>query len=100
MSGDKVKTKYITAFYGVFLATVWVVGFLFTIQEEIEKERQIQRDIEKERLVKVIAKLEAQDSGLVEKIGTDEELAKKILEQSIKLREQAYKLDPKLKDGK
>ena len=95
MGGDKVKTKYITAFYDVFLAKYK------RIEERIDKKTNTEEDkVEYERLGKVIAKLEAQDSGLVEEVGTDEELAKKILEQSIKLREQAYKLDPKLKDGK
>lgn len=95
MSGDKIKTKYITAFYDVFLAKYK------RIEERIANKTDTKEDkVEYEKLGKVIAKLEAQDSGLVEEVGTDEELAKKILEQSIKLREQAYKLDPKLKDGK
>lgn len=95
MSGDKIKTKYITAFYDVFLAKYK------RIEERIANKTDTKDDkVEYEKLGKVIAKLEAQDSGLVEEVGTDEELAKKILEQSIKLREQAYKLDPKLKDGK
>lgn len=95
MSGNKIKTKYITAFYEVFLAKYK------RIEERIANKTDTKDDkVEYEKLGKVIAKLEAQDSGLVEEVGTDEELAKKILEQSIKLREQAYKLDPKLKDGK
>lgn len=95
MSGDKIKTKYITAFYDVFLAKYK------RIEERIANKTDTKDDkVEYEKLGKVIAKLEAQDSGLIEEVGTDEELAKKILEQSIKLREQAYRLDPKLKDGK
>jgi ClpP class serine protease len=95
MGENKVKTKYITAFYDVFLAKYK------RIEERIANKTDTKDDkVEYEKLGKVIAKLDAQDSGLVEEVGTDEELAKKILEQSIKLREQAYKLDPKLKDGK
>ena len=92
MSTDKVKTKYITAFYSVFL------GKLKRIEERLATGEPHYNDEEElKRLKKLITKLEAQDEGIdVGAYSDDASLARDLLKQSDKLRNQAYALDPTL----
>lgn len=92
MNTDKVKTKYITAFYTVFLAK------LKRIERRLAAGNPRHQDEEEfKRLKKIITKLEAQDQGVdVSSYSDDASLARDLLKQSDKLREQAYALDPTL----
>jgi outer membrane biogenesis lipoprotein LolB len=91
MSTDKVKTRYITAFYSVFLAKNK------RIEERIEKGTASEEDIRTyKQLGKTLAKIEAQENGVEVGDKDDKTLARDLLEQAEKLTAQAYRLDPSL----
>jgi len=91
MGDEKVKTRYITAFYSVFLAKHK------RIEERMEAGTASDDDIKvHKQLGKTLAKIEAQENG-VEVGGKDDHvLARELLEQAEKLTQQAYRLDPTL----
>ena len=91
MSTDKVKTRYITAFYSVFLAKNK------RIEDRIEEGTASEEDIKTyKQLSKTLAKIEAQENGIEVGDKDDKTLARDLLEQAEKLTAQAYRLDPSL----
>ena len=91
MGNEKVKTKYITAFYSVFLAK------FKRIEERIDAGTATEDDVQTHKqLGKTLAKLEAQDNGVDVSEKDDSTLARELLEQAEKLTLQAYRLDPTL----
>ena len=91
MSTDKVKTRYITAFYSVFLAKHK------RIEERMEQGTASEDDIKQHaQLGKTLAKIEAQENGIEVSDKDDRFLARELLEQAEKLTQQAYRLDPTL----
>jgi phage shock protein A len=91
MGNEKVKTKYITAFYSVFLAK------FKRIEERIDAGTATEDDVRTHKqLGKTLAKLEAQDNGVDVSEKDDPTLARELLEQAEKLTLQAYRLDPSL----
>ena len=91
MGNEKVKTKYITAFYSVFLAK------FKRIEERIDAGTATEDDVQTHKqLGKTLAKLEAQDNGVDVSEKDDPTLARELLEQAEKLTLQAYRLDPSL----
>jgi len=91
MSTDKVKTRYITAFYTVFLAK------LKRIEERIEAGTADDEDLkDHQSLTKTLAKIEAQENGVEAGDKDDKTLARELLKQAEKLTAQAYRLDPSL----
>lgn len=91
MGNEKVKTRYITAFYSVFLAK------FKRIEERIDAGTATEDDVRThEQLGKTLAKLEAQDNGVDVSEKDDPTLARELLEQAEKLTLQAYRLDPSL----
>jgi phage shock protein A len=91
MSTDKVKTRYITAFYSVFLAKHK------RIEERMEQGTASEDDIKQHaQLGKTLAKIEAQENGVEVSDKDDRILARELLEQAEKLTQQAYRLDPTL----
>jgi outer membrane biogenesis lipoprotein LolB len=91
MSTDKVKTRYITAFYSVFLAKHK------RIEERMEQGIASEDDIKQHaQLSKTLAKIEAQENGVEISDKDDHVLACELLEQAEKLTQQAYRLDPTL----
>lgn len=91
MSTDKVKIRYITAFYTVFLAK------RKRIEERIEAGTADKEDLKDyESLGKTLAKIEAQENGVQAGDKDDKTLARELLEQAEKLTAQAYRLDPSL----
>ena len=91
MGNEKVKTKYITAFYSVFLAK------FKRIEERIDAGTATEDDVRTHKqLGKTLAKLEAQDNGVDVSEKDDSTLARELLEQAEKLTLQAYRLDPSL----
>ena len=92
MGNEKVKTKYITAFYSVFLAK------FKRIEERIDAGTATEDDVQTHKqLGKTLAKMEAQDNGVQDvREKDDHTLARELLEQAEKLTLQAYRLDPSL----
>ena len=91
MGNEKVKTRYITAFYSVFLAK------FKRIEERIDAGTATEDDVRTHKqLGKTLAKLEAQDNGVDVSEKDDPTLARELLEQAEKLTLQAYRLDPSL----
>ncbi len=91
MGNEKVKTKYITAFYSVFLAK------FKRIEERIDAGTATEDDVRTHKqLGKTLAKLEVQDNGVDVSEKDDHTLARELLEQAEKLTLQAYRLDPSL----
>ena len=91
MGNEKVKTRYITAFYSVFLAK------FKRIEERIDAGTATEDDVQTHKqLGKTLAKLEAQDNGVDVGEKDDRTLARDLLEQAEKLTLQAYRLDPSL----
>ena len=91
MGNEKVKTRYITAFYSVFLAK------FKRIEERIDAGTATEDDVRTHKqLGKTLAKLEAQDNGVDVGEKDDRTLARDLLEQAEKLTLQAYRLDPSL----
>ena len=91
MGNEKVKTRYITAFYSVFLAK------FKRIEERIDAGTATEDDVRTHKqLGKTLAKLEAQDNGVDVGEKDDPTLARELLEQAEKLTLQAYRLDPSL----
>ena len=91
MGNEKVKTRYITAFYSVFLAK------FKRIEERIDAGTATEDDVlEHKQLGKTIAKMEAQENGVDVSEKDDHTLARELLEQAEKLTLQAYRLDPSL----
>ena len=91
MGDEKVKTRYITAFYSVFLAKHK------RIEERMEAGTASDDDIkEHKQLGKTLAKIEAQENGVEVGDKDDHVLARELLEQAEKLTQQAYRLDPTL----
>jgi len=91
MNDEKVKTRYITAFYSVFLAKHK------RIEERMEAGTASDDDIKAHKqLGKTLAKIEAQENGVEVSDKDDRVLARELLEQAEKLTQQAYRLDPKL----
>ena len=91
MGNEKVKTRYITAFYSVFLAK------FKRIEERIDAGTATEDDVQTHKqLGKTLAKLEAQDNGVDVSEKDDPTLARELLEQAEKLTLQAYRLDPSL----
>tara|TARA_B100001778_G_scaffold271995_1_gene234103 strand:+ start:172 stop:474 length:303 start_codon:yes stop_codon:yes gene_type:complete len=91
MGNEKVKTKYITAFYSVFLAK------FKRIEERIDAGTATEDDVRTHKqLGKTLAKMEAQDNGVDVSEKDDHTLARELLEQAEKLTLQAYRLDPSL----
>lgn len=91
MGDEKVKTRYITAFYSVFLAKHK------RIEERMEAGTATEDDIKSyNQLGKTLAKIEAQENGVELSDKDDRVLARELLEQAEKLTQQAYRLDPTL----
>ena len=91
MENEKVKARYITAFYSVFLAK------FKRIEERINAGTATEDDVQTHKqLGKTLAKLEAQDNGVDVSEKDDSTLARELLEQAEKLTLQAYRLDPTL----
>ena len=91
MGNEKVKTRYITAFYSVFLAK------FKRIEERIDAGTATEDDVRTHKqLGKTLAKMEAQDNGVDVSEKDDHTLARELLEQAEKLTLQAYRLDPSL----
>ena len=91
MGNEKVKTRYITAFYSVFLAK------FKRIEERIDAGTATEDDVQTHKqLGKTLAKMEAQDNGVDVSEKDDHTLARELLEQAEKLTLQAYRLDPSL----
>jgi len=91
MGDEKVKTRYITAFYSVFLAKYK------RIEERMEAGTATEDDIKSyKQLGKTLAKIEAQENGVEVGDKDDRVLARELLEQAEKLTQQAYRLDPSL----
>jgi len=91
MGNEKVKTRYITAFYSVFLAK------FKRIEERIDAGTATEDDVlEHKQLGKTLAKMEAQENGVDVSEKDDHTLARELLEQAEKLTLQAYRLDPSL----
>ena len=91
MGNEKVKTRYITAFYSVFLAK------FKRIEERIDAGTATEDDVRTHKqLGKTLAKMEAQDNGVDVSEKDDCTLARDLLEQAEKLTLQAYRLDPSL----
>jgi len=91
MNDEKVKTRYITAFYSVFLAKHK------RIEERMEAGIATEDDMKSyKQLGKTLAKIEAQENGVEVSDKDDRVLARELLEQAEKLTQQAYRLDPKL----
>jgi len=91
MNDEKVKTRYITAFYSVFLAKYK------RIEERMEAGIATEDDMKSyKQLGKTLAKIEAQENGVEVSDKDDRVLARELLEQAEKLTQQAYRLDPKL----
>ena len=91
MGNEKVRTRYITAFYSVFLAK------FKRIEERIDAGTATEDDVQTHKqLGKTLAKLEAQDNGVDVSEKDDPTLARELLEQAEKLTLQAYRLDPSL----
>ena len=91
MGDEKVKTRYITAFYSVFLAKHK------RIEERMEAGTATEDDMKSyKQLGKTLAKIEAQENGVEVSDKDDHILARELLEQAEKLTQQAYRLDPTL----
>jgi len=91
MGNEKVKTRYITAFYSVFLAK------FKRIEERIDAGTATEDDVlDHKQLGKTLAKMEAQENGVDVSEKDDHTLARELLEQAEKLTLQAYRLDPSL----
>lgn len=89
MGNERVKTRYITAFYSIFLAK------FKRIEERMEKGIASEDDIKQHvQLSKTLAKIEAQENGIDAADKDDATLARELLQQAEKLTLQAYRLDP------
>ena len=95
MGNEKVKTRYITAFYSVFLAKYK------RIEERMDQGIASEDDIKQHaQLSKTLAKIEAQENGIDIAEKDDATLARELLKQAEKLTLQAYRLDPSLDPSK
>lgn len=91
MGDEKVKTRYVTAFYSIFLAKYK------RIEERMVEGIASEDDIKQHaQLSKILAKIEAQENGVDVAEKDDATLARELLEQAEKLTQQAYRLDPTL----
>jgi len=91
MGDEKVKTRYVTAFYSIFLAKHK------RIEERMVEGIASEDDIKQHaQLSKILAKIEAQENGVDVAEKDDATLARELLEQAEKLTQQAYRLDPTL----